>query len=158
MEGINPLPSPFTSCVGFTRSRRSILSWVVVPSREDHQQVPIPGIILSCTWSLPASREALYFRVLRTNRSELPPKRRSIPYRLSTLLPPQGLSDLHGRAYGFTLCTEVPHSPLHTLLGHAFHKPEHSMRGVSGPVDSRLPSRPRWTRWITPNSCASSEY
>jgi hypothetical protein len=39
-KGINPLLSPFTSCAGVTRCRRSILSWVTAPSRGINRVTP----------------------------------------------------------------------------------------------------------------------
>jgi hypothetical protein len=39
-KGVNPLPSPFTSCASVTHCRRPILSWVLVPSRGIDQVIP----------------------------------------------------------------------------------------------------------------------
>jgi hypothetical protein len=88
----------------------------VVSFRGHHQLKPSPRDILSCTLSTYASESTLYFRVLRINQPELPPKRRFIPYRLCTLLLPQDLSAIHNLAYGFTSCTGVPFSPLHAIF------------------------------------------
>lgn len=91
---------------------------LVVPLREHHQLILTLRVFLSCTLSTYASESTLYFRVLRINQPEFPPRRRFIPYRLCTLLLPQNLNAIRDLAYHFTSCIEVLHSPLHALFNH----------------------------------------
>ena len=87
---------------------------LVVSSRENYYLIPALRAILSCTLSTPASRSTLYFRVLRINQLEHPPKRTFIPYRLCTLPHPQDLSgpvigligSPHVSGYLTALCTQ----------------------------------------------------
>lgn len=81
-----PLPSPFTSCFGFTRHRWPLLSWVVGPFRELHQLIPVARTLLSCTLQHVASNKLRGFRVLSNNQPEQLPKILLIPHRLCTLL------------------------------------------------------------------------
>ena len=131
---------------------------LVVPFREHHQLIPTLRVFLSCTLSTYASESTLYFRVLRFSRPEFPPRRRFIPFRLRTLLPPQDLSATHDLAYRFTLCIEVLRSPLHALFNRAF-----TCRSTLWLKCRVLPvlnyyRTQIWTLWMTQNSCASSEY
>jgi hypothetical protein len=58
----------------------------VMPSREHHQSTPARKNLPLLYLDPFASKPGPYFRVLRINQPEPSPKRRFIPYRLSTLL------------------------------------------------------------------------
>lgn len=54
-QGINPSPSPFTSCFGVNLHRRPILSWVLGPSRAYYQAIPTMRLPLMY-FSTPANK------------------------------------------------------------------------------------------------------
>jgi hypothetical protein len=144
-------PGPFTSCLGVTRNRRPMLSWVVVPSRAGHQPSPIQRIILSCTSCCSACSHKDYrlsnpvLQSLGKWLARTASRRRMLsPHRLCTLLLYQGLSVQRGLAYGFTSCLlAIPKDGQQTILSHASCKPEHLDIEGRVPADSRIPSRPK---------------
>lgn len=119
---------------GLRRSRVRSLPALVLPAtggRYSHGMSGLSGCItnqhrlleplLSCTSLNNASTEQLYFRALSVNRPELTPKNVLNPRRLCTLL-------LQG-SYDSKLKYEKP-------------------KKCRVSVNSRIPSRPKWTRWI----------
>jgi hypothetical protein len=101
--GVNPPPSPFTSCIGFTLCRRPILSWVsTVPFREitawtrseDH---PLMHFQLSCE-QVNLVLQSIGNHPVRTPfRVEIRPLEAFRPYLVSV-----DLSDPPSLADGFT--------------------------------------------------------
>jgi len=104
-KGVNPLPSPCTSCTSVTRCRRSILSWVWCLLGELTVWSQPEGYPL-LYFSPSASRVRRYFRVFRTRWWELFPKVQLTPFRLCC--PSQFTSSNVEDAVGLIIS---PHAP-----------------------------------------------